>query len=356
MQDSNEKREYRTYNYNEVFSKNKKYAAGDPLYDNCAKVKPFYLKTPMIILWIVLALLFMAFIVGNLWESESSHRGIFTGDYIGIISIEGEISDDKSSGFDKDKIIDEINNLKNDSDNKGLILKINTPGGSVYATAEIYKALKDYKREKPVYVYMEEVAASGGYYLSMASNKIYANENCLTGSIGVVMGNVIDVTGLLDKMGVKVTTFASGPNKTMGSMTKPITDEQKAIYQSIIDEAYGTFVNVVAEGRNMSVDQVKAIADGRVYTAKQALDKKLIDGIGSFEDCKMDMLYAISTNTYEDIKFLDIDVSAPSSIFSDFFGRAGKSLIGSKIQYDEITKLMNENNKLRLKYISNVQP
>jgi protease-4 len=126
---------------------------------------------------------------------------------------------------------------------------------------------------------MGPIAASGGYYIAAGADKIYANRNTWTGSIGVISGTYFDVSGFLKKHGIKTTDITSGKNKGMGGYFEPMTDEQRAIIQSVVDESYEQFVSIVAEGRGMDTQTVKVIADGRIYTAKQAKEAGLIDDV-----------------------------------------------------------------------------
>ena len=216
-----------------------------------------------------------------------------TGDYIAIVPIKGTIQ--ASSGttgisavtgeYDHDLLMSYVDKLIDSSNNKGIILKLDTPGGAVYQADELYLKLKEYKEKtgRPIWAYMESTCCSGGVYLASSADEQYANRNTTTGSIGVIISSY-DLSGLYEKIGVKEANIVSAKNKDMGSMGKPMTAEQKAIYQSVVDEAYDQFVNIVAEGRNMSVDDVKTLADGRIYTATQALDNGLIDGIKTEEE------------------------------------------------------------------------
>ncbi|MBO5139201.1 MAG: signal peptide peptidase SppA, partial [Peptococcaceae bacterium] len=156
---------------------------------------------------------------------------------------------------------------------------------TVYETDELYLKIMEYKAytNRPVYAAVENYAASGGYYVACAADAIYANRNATTGSIGVIMGDFLDLSELLDNIGVGVSYVATGPNKAMGNSYEPLTDEQRAIYQEICDESFEQFVGIIAEGRNMNEAEVRVLADGRVYTAKQAAANGLIDGIESFQ-------------------------------------------------------------------------
>lgn len=203
--------------------------------------------------------------------------------YIATLYIEGTIENANNS-YNQKWLLNTINKLANDKNNVAIALFINSPGGGVYQSDEVYLALQNYKTSgKKVYAYMGSMAASGGYYISCAAEKIYANRNTLTGSIGVIAGQSFDLTGLFEKMGIKSETIHAGKNKNMGNYNEPLSAEQKAILQSVADECYDQFVGIVANSRHMSIADVEKLADGRVYTAKQALNNGLVDYIDTFE-------------------------------------------------------------------------
>lgn len=204
--------------------------------------------------------------------------------YIAILHIEGVI-EDKNKTYNQEWLLDTISSLKKDDQNKAILLYIDSPGGGVYQADEVYLTLEDYKTTgKKIYAYMGPLAASGGYYVACAATRIIANRNTLTGSIGVIAGQTFDATGLMEKMGIKSTTITAGKNKNMGNFNQELTDEQKAIMQSIADEAYVQFTNIVANSRKMPAEDVQTLADGRIYTAQQALNNELIDSIASFDN------------------------------------------------------------------------
>lgn len=223
-------------------------------------------------------------------------------DFIGVVKVEGTIKDgsdstsffQNSQSYNHKKTLKYIDSMIESKNNKGIILYVNSPGGGVYESDELYLKLKEYKEKKgcPIWVYMASQACSGGYYISMASDKIYANRNTWTGSIGVIT-SLTNVKGLYDKLGIKEIDITSGPNKAMGASGAEMTEEQRKILQGLVDEAYEQFAGVVAEGRKMDIDKVKPIADGRVYSAKQALDLGLIDNIDTYDNMKQSMLDAV---------------------------------------------------------------
>lgn len=222
-------------------------------------------------------------------ESDSNFKNIKK-PYVSVIYITGVISEENKT-YNQKWLLRKIKNAKNDKNNRGILLKINSPGGTVYESDEAYLALEDYKAStrRPVFAYFGSLAASGGYYIGCSSDYIYANRNCLTGSIGVIAGQTVDATGLLEKLGLKMTTITAGRNKNMGNYNSVLTEEQRAILQSIADEAYGQFTEIVAESRRMNIAKVRELADGRIYTAHQAKKNGLIDSVLSFEDAKNDI-------------------------------------------------------------------
>lgn len=283
----------------------------------------------------------------------SSEDYDFSSEYIGVLEVHGTMSSesDSSSSYNQAWLLARVEQMKNDPLNQGLILSINTPGGEVYAVDELYLKVKEYEQEtgRPVYAYMESMAASGGYYLSAGTERIYANRNCWTGSIGVTIGSVYDISGFLEKMGVKTVTITSGANKSMGSMTEPLTKEQRDIYQSLVDEAYEQFIGIVAEGRGMSAEKAKKLGDGRVYTAKQAKKNGLIDEIGTLEDAVDDMkrAYELRCGTQT------ISYQPSTSIWSLLSGAAKDNDV--KSQYDQLMDLMEKNGTFTVTYLSEVR-
>lgn len=219
------------------------------------------------------------------------------GPYIATLYVEGSIVSGQSDtfglpvGYQHNWTLDKIDEMIYDQNNQGLILFVDSPGGGVYESDELYLKLKEYKEitGRPVYSAMGSMAASGGYYISAAADKIFANRNTWTGSIGVTIGTLYDISGLLERYGIKTETITAGRNKAMGSSVEPMTQEQKEIFQSLVDDAYDQFVGIVAEERGLSLPEVKDIADGRIYTAKQALERGLIDEIGTFDEAVSDM-------------------------------------------------------------------
>lgn len=210
---------------------------------------------------------------------------------IAEIIIDGVI-EKKNDTYKQEWILEEIEDLIENKKNVGLLLTIDSPGGGVYESDEVYLAVKKYKKEtnRPVYAYFKSLAASGGYYIGCAADTIIANRNCLTGSIGVIAGRFVDLTKLMENYGVKSETIHTGKNKIMGSVAVPVTEEQRQIMQIIADECYEQFTSIVAESRKLDITKVKELADGRIYTAKQAKENGLVDEILNYDDA-IDFIY-----------------------------------------------------------------
>jgi protease-4 len=166
-------------------------------------------------------------------------------------------------------------------DVKAVVVRVNSPGGSVVASDEIYHMLLNF--DKPVVVWMADMAASGGYYISCAGDYVFAHPGTLAGSIGVI-SQFITAEELMDKIGVDAVVITSGPRKDIGSPFRDMTDEEKALWEEIIDETYEGFVEVVAEARGLPLEDVRELADGSLYTGRQALELGLVDEVGTLED------------------------------------------------------------------------
>ena len=183
------------------------------------------------------------------------------------------------------RVREELKKAKEDDKVKALVLRINTPGGTVTASDVIYRELELFKQDKkiPVVAVMMDVAASGGYYIALAADTIVAHPTSVTGSIGVVMLS-FNAEGLMQKIGVSANTVKSAERKDMGSPFRTMTTEERAIFQSVIDDLYRQFLLKVMEKRKLPETTARTLGDGRVYTAEQALTNRLIDRVGYMPD------------------------------------------------------------------------
>lgn len=204
---------------------------------------------------------------GTLWAS---------GEGVGLVEVKGVI-------IDSQETVKQLNELRKNGRVKAVVLRIDSPGGVVAPSQEIYAEVKKLAAVKKVVVSMGSLAASGGYYIAVPATEIFANPGTITGSIGVLM-KYSNVEGLLGKIGVKAFTLKTGKYKDVGSPVRPMSAQDKAMLQGVIESAYGQFVRAVAQGRNLPEEDVRKIADGRIFTGEQALALKLVDRLGTLED------------------------------------------------------------------------
>lgn len=253
-------------------------------------------------------------------------------DFIARVDISGTIVSDGGTAslltggsFSESYILDYIDRLIDCPQNVGILLYIDSGGGEMGASDEIYLKFMDYKAEtgRPVYAYFDGTACSGAYYIAMAADEIWANRNCLCVNIGVYI-ETYNLSGLFEKYGIEEIMIKSSENKGIGAIGQPWTEEQLAIYQSIIDLYYDQFLEVVSAGRGMTKTQVKTLDDGREMLAKQALEAGFIDGIGRYEEYLEDVLDRTGAELYEDMND-EMDIY---SLISFLYGRL-KSLVPS---------------------------
>jgi protease-4 len=220
--------------------------------------------------------LVMAVIVLATVATSRHHRGGF-GDKIGVVDLEGVI-------IEPDTVVRELKDFGDDDSIKAIILHINTPGGGAAASQEIYSEVKRLRDEKKKTIVsdVQTLGASGGYYVASGTDKIYANPASIVGSIGVI-SEWVNYEDLLKWAKLKDVTFKAGALKDAGNPAREMTPEEKAYFQSLIDDMHQQFIHAVADGRHLKVDDVQKIADGRVWTGQQALPLKLVDKLGDFE-------------------------------------------------------------------------
>jgi len=198
------------------------------------------------------------------------------GEKVAVVRIEGPILDSKNT-------IEDLKDYMSNQSVKAIILRVDSPGGAVAPSQEIYEEVRKAAAKKKIVVSMGSVAASGGYYISAPASRIVANPGTLTGSIGVIM-EIPNLEGLLNKVGVKTEVIKSGAHKDMASAFRGIGKEERAILQDVLDDVHEQFIDAVAEGRKMLPEKVRKIADGRVFTGRQAVKAGLVDELGNLED------------------------------------------------------------------------
>ncbi len=223
----------------------------------------------------VLAVFSLVYLTLHAGSNQASFGGF--GDRIGVVDLDGVI-------ISPQPVVGELKKFADDSSIKAIILHVNSPGGGVAASEEIYREVKRIKNEKKkkIVVSIETVGASGAYYVASASDKIYANQGSVVGSIGVI-AEWMSYGELLKWAKLKSVVIKTGEFKDTGNPARDLTPAEQAYMQSLIDSMFGQFIQAVSEGRGIKVDEVKSIANGKVWTGQDALGMKLIDSIGDFE-------------------------------------------------------------------------
>lgn len=204
------------------------------------------------------------------------YKGSPAGEKVALVRVEGPIMDSKNT-------VEEIKDYVKDASVKAIVLRVDSPGGAVVPSQEIYEEVKKAVSKKKVVVSMGALAASGGYYISAPASRIVANPGTLTGSIGVIM-EIPNLKGLMDKVGVKTEVIKSGRHKDIASVFRGVGKEEREILQGALDDVHDQFIKAVSEGRKMLLEDARKIADGRIFTGKQAMSKGLVDELGDLED------------------------------------------------------------------------
>ncbi len=230
-------------------------------------------------LCVVLAILLLATVLLSLIVTLVG-RNMPIGEKVALVRIEGPIVSSRSA-------IEELRKYRKDSSVKAIVLRVDSPGGAVAPSQEIYEEVGKLLKIKPVVVSMGSVAASGGYYISAPATKIYANPGTVTGSIGVIM-EIPNFKGLMDKVGIRTEVIKSGKHKDLASVFRGIGKEERAILQGVLDDVHDQFIRAVSEGRGIPYERVREIADGRVFTGRQAKAEGLVDSLGNIQDAIME--------------------------------------------------------------------
>jgi len=234
------------------------------------------LVTAVVLGALFFGILFLAsLLAGN--KRTSTPLQMVGADKVALVKLEGLL-------ITAEPVVEELNDYAEDSSVKAIVLRIDSPGGGVVVSQEIYNAVKNARKEgKKVVASMGTVAASGGYYVAAAADRIVANPGTLTGSIGVKM-EFANIEKLLEKIGVKGMVVKAGEYKDVGSPFREMSAQEKKLLQDVIDDVHNQFIKAIAEGRNMQEAEVRAIADGRIFTGQQALDLRLVDQLGDLTD------------------------------------------------------------------------
>jgi protease-4 len=210
--------------------------------------------------------------------------GLPGGAKVAVVEVEGVIGVSAERSLDSEGIVRTLGEYRDDPAVRAVVLRINSPGGVVAPTQEIFTAVRRLREaKKPVVASLGSVAASGGYYVAVAADRIYASPGTLTGSIGVVM-QLANLEGLLKKVGVEYVVVKAGAYKDVGNLARAMTPEERRILQALLDDVYDQFILAVADGRGLEPKDVRAFAEGRIYSGRQAHGLKMVDDLGGLED------------------------------------------------------------------------
>lgn len=285
-------------------------------------------------------------------EEEELQPGDGSGNTIAVLDLQGVIQDTgegslfDAGGYNHQEFLYMLEQAGNSNDVDGIILKVNTPGGGVVESAEIHDAIVNVQEEydKPVYITMGSQAASGGYYIAAPADKIVAHPATITGSIGVIMQS-INYSELADNIGIEENSITSGEFKDIMSPGTEMSEEDEAILQSIVDDMYDDFVQVIADGRGIAEEEVREIGDGRIYTGDQAQEIDLVDDLGTMDDTVAFM------EEEQDLEGARVVQYGASFSFNSFIGAGARSLFVRDAELLGIKELLTTSNSPRAMYL-----
>ncbi|MEI4769272.1 signal peptide peptidase SppA [Psychrobacillus sp. FJAT-51614] len=272
---------------------------------------------------------------------------------VALLTVNGVIQDTGSTGslfatetYNHQFFLEQLEQAKTDESVKAIVLQVNSPGGGVVESAQIYKEIREIQEEagKPIYVSMGSMAASGGYYISASADKIFVNKETITGSIGVIMQSV-NYGKLAENFGVEFVTIKSGPYKDIMSPSREMTQEERDMLQVMLNDSYEDFVDIIEQGRNMTEAEVKKVADGRIVNGRQAIEAGLADETGFLED----VVQAIKTDY--DLENAEVFEYGYSPSFSSLFAMKAQTFFGVDIESKLIGKLIADNSAPRMMYL-----
>ncbi|PSL43628.1 protease-4 [Salsuginibacillus halophilus] len=273
---------------------------------------------------------------------------------IAVLDVDGVIMDMgtpgllDAGGYNHEQFLRAMDRAMADESVDGIMLDVNTPGGGVVESAEIHEKIVEAREEyeTPVHVSMGGQAASGGYYIAAAADTITAHPATITGSIGVIMES-INIADLAEDLGFEIETITSGENKDIMNPTEQLTEEQEAILQSMVDDMYEDFVQVVDEGRDLSEEEVRNLADGRIFTGNQAYDEGLVDELGTRGDALEQMREDLEMPQAEAVRY------EQGIGFQSLFELGARQLAGDDIRLSLLRELTADNDLPRLMYMYN---
>lgn len=291
-------------------------------------------------------------------EVDSFHENVIidgeSTDQIVVLTVDGVIDNSggaggllAAAGYNHQEFLSMVDYAATNDTVKAVLLNVNSPGGGVSESAQIHRALEELQNdfEKPIYVTMGDTAASGGYYIAAPAKRIFAEASTITGSIGVIMES-INFTEFAEDLGVEFNTFTSGKHKDIMSSSRKMTEEEEDILQSMIDEMYDEFVDIIVDGRQMDEKTVRELADGRVYTGKQAKEVDLVDEVGTFDDALHALMIDYDLEAAEVVQY-----ETDEGFFNPFKLTIQDMFQSKNSEIDMIMELLNKSNKPRAMYL-----
>lgn len=272
-------------------------------------------------------------------------------DKVAVLTIDGIIQDLGSvsfwsTGYNHQFFINQLNEIEEDPNVKAIVLAVNSPGGGVVESADIYDGLRSIQevRDIPIYVSMGGMAASGGYYVAAPADKIYVHPETITGSIGVIMESV-NYAKLAENYGIEFNTIKTGPYKDIMSGSREMTDEERAMLQEMINDSYERFVDIIVAGRNMPKEEVRKVADGRIMNGRQAIEAGLADDYGKLKD----VIEAVKVD--HDLGNATVFEYSMNESFTSLLGLQAKSLFNRNVETEIIAKLLSDYSAPRMMYL-----
>lgn len=283
----------------------------------------------------------------NIIETGSGKNQIAVLTLDGVIQDTGSGSPFLAAGYNHQFFMNQLNEIYENESVKGVVLSVNSPGGGVVESADIYDAIRTIQEERdiPVYVSMGGMAASGGYYVAAPAEKIFVNHETITGSIGVIMES-INYAKLAEKYGIDFNTIKTGPYKDIMSGSREMTDEEREMLQEMINDSYDRFVDIIVDGRGMSKADVQKVADGRILNGRQAIEAGLADDYGKVGD--------VIEQLKEDYELQNATVFeyTMNESLTSLFGMKMQSVFGGVSEHEMIARILSQyNNAPRMMYL-----
>lgn len=282
----------------------------------------------------------------NILEEGSSRERIAVLNLDGVIQDTGSASSLFFTGYNHQFFMSQLNEIYADPTVQGVVLKVNSPGGGVVESADIYDGIRAIQEdlEIPVYVSMGGMAASGGYYVSAPAEKIFVNRETITGSIGVIMES-LNYAKLAEKYGIDFNTIKTGPYKDIMSGSREMTDEERNMLQEMINDSYDRFVEIIADGRDMTDAEVRKVADGRIMNGRQAIEAGLADEFGKAGDAiwALQEDYGLENATVFEYTMYDS--------LSSIFGVKVASMFNPNMEAEIIGKILSDYSAPRMMYL-----